>query len=34
MLQPNDIRFHCHGPLDRKTFGALGINSYFSSEVA
>jgi hypothetical protein len=24
MLQPNDIRFHYHGPLDRKTFGSLG----------
>jgi hypothetical protein len=20
MLQPNGIRFHCHDPLDRKTF--------------
>jgi hypothetical protein len=22
MLQPNGIRFHCHDPLDRKTFGS------------
>jgi hypothetical protein len=27
MLQRNDIRFHCYGPLDRKTFESLGIKS-------
>jgi hypothetical protein len=29
MLQPNDIRFHCHGPLDRKTFGSLEFEKLF-----
>jgi hypothetical protein len=24
MLQSNGIRFHCHDPLDRKTFGSHG----------
>jgi hypothetical protein len=26
MLQPNGIRFHCHDPLDRKTFGWHGMS--------
>jgi hypothetical protein len=36
MLQPNGIRFHCHDPLDRKTFGSHGMclhlkNFFFDS---
>jgi hypothetical protein len=30
MLQTNDIRFHCHGPIDRQTFGSLGIITYLT----